>query len=65
VLADALTREWLEPARAGAVNQSLARSEVLGLMKLFSSDLAAARTAQLRAAPTPEVLLSAKTPSSC
>ena len=56
-MADALTGEWLEPARAGAVNQSLGRSEVLGLMKLFGSDLAAARTAALRAAPAPEVAL--------
>lgn len=56
-LADALTREWLEPAKAGAVNQSLGRSEVVALVKLFSMDLAAARIAELKAAPTPEVAL--------
>ncbi len=56
-LADGLVGDWLLPAKAGAVNQSLGRDEVLALMKLFAPELAAARVAQLRAAPTPEVAL--------
>jgi hypothetical protein len=56
-LADALAGDWLLPARAGGVNQSLGRDELLGLMKLFGADLAAERVAQLRAAARPEVAL--------
>jgi hypothetical protein len=56
-LADALAAEWLLPAKAGAVNQSLGRSELLDLMRLFNPDRAAPRIAQLRAAPVPEVAL--------
>ena len=56
-LADALVGEWLQPACAGAVNQSLGRVEMLALMKLFSTGLATTRAAEIRAAPTPEVAL--------
>lgn len=56
-LADALARDWLLPAKAGAVNQSLDRAELLKLLKLFAPEVAAARVAQLKAAPTPEVAL--------
>ncbi len=56
-LADSLARQWLEPSRAGGVNQSLERSEILELLALFEASRAAARVAAVRAAPTPEVAL--------
>ena len=54
-LADGLAAQWLEPSRAGGVNQSLSRSEVLTLLQLFANPDAAARAAQVRAAPAPQV----------
>ncbi len=56
-LANSLALEWLQPARAGGVNQSLGRAEMLALMKLFTSDLATVRVEEILAAPTPEVAL--------
>ncbi len=52
--ADALAREWLLPAKAGGVNQSLDRSELLELLALFG-DKCGARKAEVSKAPAPEV----------
>ncbi len=55
--AEALALDWLQPSRAGGVNQSLGRAEMLGLMTLFSPERATKRIAQIRLAPNPEVAL--------
>ena len=57
-VADQLALEWLAPAKAGSVNQCLERSELLRLLALFGVK-SAARTAEVTAAPAPEVALPA------
>jgi hypothetical protein len=53
-LADALAADWLGPARAGSVNQCVERNELLKLLALFGPG-AAARSAAILAAATPEI----------